>query len=686
MTTQPTQDPVASESPRDLKYNAGKIDEFVTSLAAQYIDRLGQSHYTIEGLKQLVLQQINNLGWNLKGTFQGGGAVTGAGDLLQDASTGVWYRWDDLSTLPKNVPSGSTPASAGGTGLGKWQPVEVSDVLRKDLAAADGFKLIGRCATVAALRLVEPTINKQMISLVEYASGMGYGGGILWYDDADTTSADNGVDVFVTTGGKRWKRLSSRITLLDAGGVPGTDSSTAMQRLVDAKKGKVVIVPEGSFIISGITLNNSTYNNTHFVVEGILKLKKRASASETNAGMPAYMGILFKDVFNITGNFRWDGQRAIQPNEEHIYCIGIAGGGNYNIKADIREIRGDGFYISQSDWLANSAIPDGVFITGTVENSSKDGRNAVSIISGKNINIHMQFKNVGGTVGGSQQPGGIDFEPNYDYQVIDGFNVNVTAENCGYGVCVFGKAYNVRNGKIKAALIGSSPYLSRFRSLDIDISVESIAWAGNIDTAQASSIRIRHYNCSDGVDVGWRGELFNCNVTVIGDTWSGYVARTGKISRGSLHWEAYNCVSGGTGIALRIDTPQDGNPYTISGTAFSCDVHYDGVVQFASRNAGGSISFSQTRWSNSNLSGWSNFGTAVLGQLGNVRDPNTIVCNGFSTSNAQPGVGFYVAGDIVKPNTYTVSGGRVQAGWLRLTTGSGHASGTDWSVIYYPTP
>jgi len=136
MATQPTQEPVASESPRNLKFNAGKIDEFVTSLARQYIDRFGNRHYTIEGLKQLVLEHIYNLGWNLAGSFQGGGTVTSAGDLLQDESTNIWYRWDDLETLPKTVPAGSTPASAGGTGEGKWQPVDVADVLRKDLASS----------------------------------------------------------------------------------------------------------------------------------------------------------------------------------------------------------------------------------------------------------------------------------------------------------------------------------------------------------------------------------------------------------------------------------------------------------------------------------------------------------------------------------------------------------------------
>lgn len=89
MTTQPTNLPVPSESPRDLKFNAGKIDEFVTSLALQYIDRFGNAHYTLEGLKQLVLQQIYNLGWNTVGTFQDGAIISAAGDIIQDESTGV---------------------------------------------------------------------------------------------------------------------------------------------------------------------------------------------------------------------------------------------------------------------------------------------------------------------------------------------------------------------------------------------------------------------------------------------------------------------------------------------------------------------------------------------------------------------------------------------------------------------
>ena len=78
-----TKNPVPSSDIRDHVFGGAKIDEFVTSLSQQYIDRFGNEHYTIEGLKNLVLQQIYNLGWSLAGSFQAGGTVTSAGDLLQ---------------------------------------------------------------------------------------------------------------------------------------------------------------------------------------------------------------------------------------------------------------------------------------------------------------------------------------------------------------------------------------------------------------------------------------------------------------------------------------------------------------------------------------------------------------------------------------------------------------------------
>lgn len=138
----PTHNPVPSTDIRDHVFGGAKVDEFVTSLAQYYLDRFGKKHHTIEGLKALILQAIYNLGFNPVGSFQDGGTIISANDILQDESNFVWYRWDDISTLPKIVPAGSTPASSGGTGEGKWQPVDVSDVLRRELAGPDGAKLV----------------------------------------------------------------------------------------------------------------------------------------------------------------------------------------------------------------------------------------------------------------------------------------------------------------------------------------------------------------------------------------------------------------------------------------------------------------------------------------------------------------------------------------------------------------
>ncbi|HEM8560985.1 TPA: hypothetical protein U2Q33_000755 [Citrobacter farmeri] len=204
MATQPTNLPVPSESPRDLKFNAGKIDEFVTSLYQQYIDRFGKSHYTIEGLKQLVLQQIYNLGWNLNGTFQGGGTVTSAGDLLQDETTNIWYRWDDIQTLPKNVPVGSTPETAGGVGDGKWQPVDVADVLRRDLANPDagyGDSLIAVLAPfIGAIARTQHEKNADVVSLKDFATGDGVSDEYTAIMAAYNWAASHGKSLFIPAG------------------------------------------------------------------------------------------------------------------------------------------------------------------------------------------------------------------------------------------------------------------------------------------------------------------------------------------------------------------------------------------------------------------------------------------------------------------------------------------------------
>lgn len=60
MATTPTNLPIPSEDPRDLKFNAGKIDEFVTSSNLAYTDRFGQEHRTIAGINNNAEQEFSD--------------------------------------------------------------------------------------------------------------------------------------------------------------------------------------------------------------------------------------------------------------------------------------------------------------------------------------------------------------------------------------------------------------------------------------------------------------------------------------------------------------------------------------------------------------------------------------------------------------------------------------------------
>lgn len=126
MTTLPTQLPVPSESPRDLKFNAGKIDEYVTAMGWTYTDRFGVKHYTIEGINYLAQQAMNAFGYiTLEGvTFTTGATVNTPNEVLLNTADSQYYKWTgSYASGPKVVPANSTPASSGGVGPGLWLAV-----------------------------------------------------------------------------------------------------------------------------------------------------------------------------------------------------------------------------------------------------------------------------------------------------------------------------------------------------------------------------------------------------------------------------------------------------------------------------------------------------------------------------------------------------------------------------------
>nr|DAK93256.1 MAG TPA: tail spike [Caudoviricetes sp.] len=140
MATTPTNKPIPSEDPRDLKFNAGKIDEVVTSNAHYYTDRFGVRRWTIAGFQYTAEEAIRNYGYITMDSFEDGSTLTLPNQVLRYKATGEYYRWD--GEFPKTVSAASTPETSGGVGLGAW--VGVGDAsLRADLSSKNGIKLIG---------------------------------------------------------------------------------------------------------------------------------------------------------------------------------------------------------------------------------------------------------------------------------------------------------------------------------------------------------------------------------------------------------------------------------------------------------------------------------------------------------------------------------------------------------------
>lgn len=232
MATTPTNKQIPSEDPRDLKFNAGKIDEVVTSDAHYYTDRFGVRRWTIAGFQYTAEEAIRNYGYITMDSFEDGATLTLPNQVLRYEATGEYYRWD--GEFPKTAASGSTPETSGGIGLGAW--LSVGDAsLRSDLIKTDGEKYIGVCPDISTLRTIEPSFVGQNITVRGYYSDTpGLGGGT--FIAFSSSEADDGVNIFVTPGGKRWKRAGSHIDIhVENGGVMASrtaeQNSEALERI-----------------------------------------------------------------------------------------------------------------------------------------------------------------------------------------------------------------------------------------------------------------------------------------------------------------------------------------------------------------------------------------------------------------------------------------------------------------------
>lgn len=171
MATTPTNKPIPSEDPRDLKFNAGKIDEVVNSDARYYTDRFGVRRWTIAGFQYTAEEAIRNYGYITMDSFEDGATLTLPNQVLRYEATGEYYRWD--GELPKTVPSGSTPETSGGIGLGAWLSVGGASLRSELLTPSSGIKVDSTNINIAAQHPATKDIplnvfSVQMVSLLTF--------------------------------------------------------------------------------------------------------------------------------------------------------------------------------------------------------------------------------------------------------------------------------------------------------------------------------------------------------------------------------------------------------------------------------------------------------------------------------------------------------------------------------------
>lgn len=101
-----------------------------------------------------------------------------------------------------------------------------SDVLI-ELAKPDGEKNIGECQTIAQLRAIEPSFDKQRITVREHTANTGYGGGQFRAVLAGSGYTDNNGTVIKTSGGSAWVRMNvGYISPYMFGALPRVDATT----------------------------------------------------------------------------------------------------------------------------------------------------------------------------------------------------------------------------------------------------------------------------------------------------------------------------------------------------------------------------------------------------------------------------------------------------------------------------
>ncbi|HGS4279296.1 phage tail fiber protein [Klebsiella pneumoniae] len=253
----PTQAPVPSTDIRNAVFAGAKLDEEVTGLGDFYTDRLGAKHLTNTGRnnqfqdaqnqresdfvasqadKEARFQQfLLNSGYQFLGDYENGPYTINARNQIIRYQNEFWRL--NAATNPPYTTTGinNTSWATDITHL-----VSVGDAnLRQELSFSSGLKLIGQCASIAALRAISFASVGQQVFVKEHTSGMGQGGGIFYchsLTNPGSLADDNGFQI-VTASGQVLRRKDRNIMSAEMfGAIGGQDITPVLNNMLLASK------------------------------------------------------------------------------------------------------------------------------------------------------------------------------------------------------------------------------------------------------------------------------------------------------------------------------------------------------------------------------------------------------------------------------------------------------------------
>lgn len=484
------------------------------------------------------------------------------------------------------------------------------------------------------------------------------------------------------------------------------DDSRAIQAAIDANKGGRIVLPAGrTFLAAGVTLSGPSYNGTSLIISGILRLKPSEGRANWDVSVsPTYNGLILHDVERVTVDVPGmiDGNRLKQTPWQQHHCLHIRGGRDIDIPTfNAREVRGDGIVITSSTNVPPFVAeqnPARIRIGKIrVENTSDDGRNALSIISGEDIVCEsLTSLRVGGMIAGERMPGGLDIESDGNWHRVARVRVKsavvVTAGTSG--IAVIGQAISndaarvwttedIHIERFSLLLTGDAQapggaIFRRLRRGTLAGSVQALrrqAPAISIDAADEIKARFTGLTgARDGVVLGPEDWVQDSEIHVEVSDHSGAGVRATGVNRTVLT----GTVRGGQGAGsygVQIAPGGRGRLHQ-AGVRYSLNVPFNPMTTFGLLASAGMIFDPGCAATDCSFDNYPSFETQ-FGLASYLRSSNV---RGRNWSSAPPSNGSWTRGDVVRNTAVNDT----TAGWTRLTDGARHRIGTDWAPIIEP--